>query len=418
MTRLAVSLCRLTTLVCCVAPICAQAKPKPAAIGHSQAFGVQRLPHDGSKRLGRVTVRRLRKEGFTKGVAVHPSKRGAIWIVAQEGVRDIAVARARNLLEFYLQPLPGGGPQEVARKQAVIARMIDNDAMLMMPTGAHREGHEPRLPAQPLYEFETPVDGSSWYLENNWEHRDAAFEEIFHLVHDTGIGTDQPGALPKYQAELDGEARRAMKDGRWGNGNRDVKEWLQELEDENSLAQEYIAAAIDTYYGLWGAFAERPGGMWGLYCAKDRDEQQRLDPRGQQLLAQFLPPTMRGYEALLDPEFAGVFHMSFDAQRPYTHKSRYLVEVRLTGSRSSGVCGNDEDNVLTGNAGNNELDGGGGHDVVVFRGKRAEYSVARGEGAIVVTDSKAGRDGRDRLTDIEILRFVDGDVKAAAIRRP
>ena len=70
------------------------------------------------------------------------------------------------------------------------------DAMLMMPEGAHREGREPRIDAQPLYEDETPVDGSRWYLRNNWEHRDAGFEEIFHLVHDAGIGTYQPGALP------------------------------------------------------------------------------------------------------------------------------------------------------------------------------------------------------------------------------
>lgn len=88
-----------------------------------ETFGVHALPAADELRLGRVSVRRLRRAGFTKGVAVHKSEHGAIWIVAQAGVRDIAVARARNLLEFYLKPRPGAGRGEVAQKQAVIAKM-------------------------------------------------------------------------------------------------------------------------------------------------------------------------------------------------------------------------------------------------------------------------------------------------------
>lgn len=376
------------------------------------------LPSKERERLGRVTVKRLRREGFTKCVAVHEGERGAIWIVAQEGVRDIAVARARNLLLFYLKPRPGAGPAAAARKEKVIAKMIRNGAMLMMPTGEHEEGREPRIPAQPLYEAETPVDGSRWYLENDWGHRDAAFEEIFHLVHDMGIGTFVPGAMPDYQRALDKEARSAIKDGRWGKGDRGVRGWLRELEEEDSLAQEYIAAVIDTYYGLWGGFRERPGGMWGIYCAKDRAEQARLDPRGQELLAQFLPPYLVGYEALIDPSFEGQFLMSFDPREPYTHKSRYLVEVRLTGDKPSGVVGNDQDNVLMGNAGDNRVDGGAGRDVARFRGERDQYEIRRAGQAVVVADREVGRDGMDTLRDVEILRFADGDVKVTeALRR-
>jgi len=390
----------------------------PAQQAEPFAYGVRALPTDAGMRLGRVTVRRLRREGFTKGVAVHRGPKGAIWIVAQAGVRDIAVARARNLLLFFLTPRPGAGRAERTKKQQVIAKMIANGAMLMMPTGAHEEGREPRIPAQPLYEAETPVDGSRWYLKNDWEHRDAAFEEIFHLVHDMGIGTFVKGAMPDYQRDLDREARAAIKDGRWGKGDRDVQGWLRELEEEDSLAQEYIASVIDTYYGLWGAFGERPGGMWGIYCAKDRAEQARLDPRGQELLRRFLPPSLVGYEALIDPSFDGEFLMRFDPEHAYTHKSRYLVEVRLTGDKSSGVVGNAEDNVLTGNAGNNRLDGGTGRDVARFSGKRAEYRVVRRDDGVAVVDREPGRDGEDTLVRVEVLRFADGDVLVAdALRK-
>ncbi|MDA7936451.1 hypothetical protein N9B90_00760 [bacterium] len=380
------------------------------ATQETETFGITDLPTNQRARLGRVSVRKLRREGFTKCAAVHKRAEGAIWIVAQDGVRNIAVARARNLLEFYLKPLPNAAASEVARKQQVITKMIANGAMLMMPTGAHEEGQEPRIEAQPLFEAETPVDGSRWYIENDWEHRDAAFEEIFHLVHDTGIGTYLPGAMPTYQAALDKEARSAIADGRWGNDERDTQNWLRKLEEEDSLAQEYIASVIDTYYGLWGSFREEPGGMWGIYCAKNRQEQARLDPRGQQLLKQFLPPFLHGYQSLLDPNFDGQFLMTFDKRHPYTHKSRYLVEVRLTGGRSSGITGNAQDNVLTGNSGDNHLQGESGKDTVCFVGDRSEYEVIARNKDVVVKDLVADRDGTDSLQNVEVLRFADGDV--------
>ena len=55
---------------------------------------------------------------------------------------------------------------------------------------------------------------------------------------------------------------------------------VDELEAEGSLAQEYIASVIDSYYGLWGPWDEAEGGMWGIYVAKTRDEMTRVDPAG------------------------------------------------------------------------------------------------------------------------------------------
>ena len=44
-------------------------------------------------------------------------------------------------------------------------------------------------------------------MTNDFDHRDAAFEEILHLIHDMGIGVDGSNsisnpALPEYQAEI------------------------------------------------------------------------------------------------------------------------------------------------------------------------------------------------------------------------
>jgi len=375
----------------------ADAKPRPDG---GLAFSLIEIP---------ASERHLRQQGFTKQACVQAPNGKLIRIVAMAGVPDIAVARARNLLQFFLTEVPGSAYG--SDKSAVANAMADNGAMLMMPTGAHLPGHEPDIEAQPLFESETPIDGSRWYVRNDWEHRDAAFEEIFHLVHDAGIGTWLPGALPDYQRELDTEARLALQDGRWGIPiDPEVSHWLAELKEEDSLSQEYIASVIDTYYGLWAAFDERPGGMWGIYAAKTREELDRLDPRGRALVEAFLPPMMQGYEALIHPDFEGEFSMQFDPAIPYTHKSRYYIEATLTGDLDTDLRGNDDDNVLRGNAGDNTLRGGQGTDTAVFGGPRSEYEVDGDGDEFIVTDTVAGRDGCDRLESIERVRFGDGEI--------
>lgn len=368
-------------------------------------------PTDDPDRLGVAAMpeelERYTRQGFTKYTEIVAPNGRPIRIIAQEGVRDIAVARARNLLVFFLTDVPGS--QWGESKEDVANAMADNRAMLMMPEGAHREGREPRIRAQPLYEDETPVEGSRWYLDNDWGHRDAGFEEIFHLVHDFGIGTDRPAARPRYQEALDREARAAMRDGRWGIPiDPHVTDWLEELEDEGSLAQEYIASVIDSYYGLWATFDENPGGMWGIYIAKTRDEIAEHDPQGLALIEAFLPEMMIGYEALIDPAFEGEFDLRFNPDLPYTHKSRYYVEVRLTGTHDAGIIGNDADNRLTGNRGDNRLVGGDGADTAVFQGPRAEYTIERtAAGHLRITDQHDGRDGADTLIGIESVVFSD-----------
>jgi len=304
-------------------------------------------------------------------------------------------------LKFYLTDVTG--TKYGADKSKVANAMANNRAMLMMPEGEHREGHEPDILAQPQYESETPVDGSRWYIQNNWDHRDAAFEEIFHLVHDMGIGTYDPGALPQYQKELKAEAIQAIKDGRWGIPvDPHVKEWIDELAEEDSLAQEYIASVIDSYYGLWAAFDENPGGMWGIYIAKTREEIKEKDPKGFALLESFLPPMMIGYESLIDPNFRGTFSLQFNEELPYTHKSQYYVDATLTGNKNTNILGNDADNTFRGNSGNNNIDGGEGNDRVIFQGKKEEYEIKDN----VFKDSIQGRDGTDTLISIEKIVFA------------
>ncbi len=351
---------------------------------------------------------RYKTWGFDRYAELLAPNGEPIKIFAAPGVSDEMVMRARNVLRFFLTEVPGS--RFGADKRAVANAMANHGATLMLPDGAHEEGNEPPFDAQPLYQDEMTVEGGDWYMNNDWEHRDATFEEIFHLVHDAGIGTYMPGALPEYQAELKGEAIASLEDGRWGIPiEPDVNDWIEELREEDSLAQEYIASVIDSYYGYWGAFDE-PGGMWGVYIAQNRDEVASMDPNGKALLEAFLPPLVT-YEARLASGFEGMFDMRFNAALPYTHKSQYLVHVTLTGTHDASIQGNEHDNLLRGNPGNNLLDGGEGFDTVIYCHEQSAYAFQPDGQTLIVQ----GPDGSDTLINVESIYFADGTVNVNAI---
>ena len=85
-----------------------------------------------------------------------------------------------------------------------------------------------------------------------------------------------------------------------------------------------------------------------------------------------------------------------------------LDNVRLhrtvTASAASG------DDILTGGGGDDVIDGGGGNDIAVFHGAVSDYTVtANPDGSFSIEDLVVNRDGIDLLSNIELLRFSDGD---------
>jgi hypothetical protein len=84
----------------------------------------------------------------------------------------------------------------------------------------------------------------------------------------------------------------------------------------------------------------------------------------------------------------------------------------------SGLAGNDTltgqggDDTLSGGTGSDSLDGGDGNDIAVFSGKLADYRVTTLAGVTTVVDRAPfadGNDGTDTITNVETLRFADGD---------
>lgn len=358
--------------------------------------GISRTVPSG---LGRV----YNGNGFNRYTRVQSPNGGSIHIVAQDKLSDEQIIRCRNILQHYLTDYPGS--MYGADKSAVANKMAENKAILCLLNGQDDGNNSvsERVTGQPLFQNEIQVEGHPWYMNQNYEHRDAAFEEILHFVHDNGIGVDGnntlPGAAPAFQAEIRTAQRNALDNKLWGFASPD---WIAELTRENSLSQEYLAAVVDSYYGLWGAWTESSThGMWGEYVAKTRADMKTDDPMGYDLMDNTFFHDYLTYNARIDASFDGNFSLRFDASKPYTHHSQYLRDITLLGDNNNSVTVNSRDNDITGNDGSN---------TVIFSGLQTEYVISTNNGVTTVTDNTANRDGKNILRNIEKLQFADQTV--------
>lgn len=371
---------------------------------------------------------------FVKYTKIQAPNGQAIHIIAQNLITVAQIVRARNVLQFYLTNVPGS--QYGADKTAVINKMGTNEAMLMLLNGSDGDTNPPNINAQPLYQNEMAVEGHTWYTANDYDHRDAAYEEILHFMHDMGIGVDgantNPGALPAYQTEIRAAQNNADNNNYqiWPMGAQTDPSWYNELNTENSLSQEYLASLVDSYYGFWEAWndASEPNsttrGMWGEYIAKTRAEIQTEDPMGWAIMPKYFSPMIH-INMDIDPSFTGVFNMTRTPAQPYTYKSQYLQHTTLTGTNNSGLKGNDSDNNLNGNDSNNTIEGikgndridckGGTTDKVIFTGNFIDYTFTINTDHYVVTDGIVNRDGVDTVYNCEVLKFADQEVIATTL---
>ena len=340
---------------------------------------------------------------FNRYTKVVTPNGGKIHIVAQSNLTDEQIVRARSTLEHFLKNYPGSEYGD--NKSELANKMAENGAILTLLNGQDDGNNPVEVNGQALFENEIQVEGHPWYINQDYNnHRDATYEEILHLVHDYGIGIDGhnsfPGAMPKYQSEIRQAQKNALSTNLWGIG---ADRWINELADENSLTQEYLAALIDSYYGLWGGWTDsNTHGMWGIYVAKTRNEIFLEDPVGGEIMNnKFFHPYLT-YNARIDSSFNGVFSLKFDSLKPYTNHSQYLKDITLLGNNDTSVYINQLDNNIIGNKGTN---------TVIFNGNSSEYIIDITDIEISVTDKVSNRDGVNILKEIEKIKFTDQTIE-------
>ena len=340
---------------------------------------------------------------FNRYTKVVTPNGGKIHIVAQSNLTDEQIVRARSTLEHFLKNYPGSEYGD--NKSELANKMAENGAILTLLNGQDDGNNPVEVNGQALFENEIQVEGHPWYINQDYNnHRDATYEEILHLVHDYGIGIDGhnsfPGAMPKYQSEIRQAQKNALSTNLWGIG---ADRWINELTDENSLTQEYLAALIDSYYGLWGGWTDsNTHGMWGIYVAKTRNEIFLEDPVGGEIMNnKFFHPYLT-YNARIDSSFNGVFSLKFDSLKPYTNHSQYLKDITLLGNNDTSVYINELDNNIIGNKGTN---------TVIFNGNSSEYIIDITDIEIYVTDKVSDRDGINILKEVEKIKFTDQTIE-------
>lgn len=374
--------------------------PTPTPTPAPNDLGISAVP----EALKGTYTAALKFDRYTK---VETPNGGAIHIVAQDGILENQIVRSRNILQHFLRDNPGS--EYGSDKSAIANKMAENNATLLLLNGVDDGTNAAaELDGQPLYYGEMQVEGHRWYVNQNYEHRDASYEEILHLVHDYGIGVDQNptfvGAGADFQNEIRAAQVNASAANLWGIGAAD---WIAELTAENSLSQEYLAAVIDVYYGLWGADIESSThGMNGLYVAKVRSDITQEDPQGATLLDNKFFHSYLTYNARIDESFTGDFSLAFNPVIKYSHHSQYLKDITLTGTNDSNVIVNQLDNNITGNTGVN---------TVTFSGSSAEYSTTKENDVVTVKDMQDNRDGTNILTAVEKLKFTDTTLEVSSL---
>jgi hypothetical protein len=358
---------------------------------------------------------------FVKYTKVIAPNGKPIHFLAQADWTDDKLIKVRNILAHMLTDYPGS--QYGSDKTKVANSMADRKATMVLfnSSKASREAMSglrrgtTDLDMQSMWANEIAAEGSDDYM--NHITRDATYEEVWHLVHDTGVIP----TLPKFQSEIEAAKDAAVKIG-WGPPNDNPSSWHSE----------YYAQQYDNYLDLWVVQPKvwegrklKPGEMpegtahWGQNQVNSRGELLELDPVGYELVEKFFHPYLT-YTPELPVDFEGIFSLTFDESLVYTHKSRHLKNVTLSGSENANLIGNAYDNVLTGNSGNNALTGGAGEDWLVggdgidaakFSGISQDYTITKSGKYVTVKDNRVNRDGTDILIDIEVLQFTDRKVK-------
>ena len=379
----------------------------------ASASGIVALPDD---------VPQVFRDYFVKYTKFTAPNGGDIHILAQDGWTDDQIKHGRNVLQHLLTDFPGS--RYGHDKSAVANAMADSKATMVFfnteedLNEAMRSGlaGATDLSMQDLRANESPAVGDDDYMAHIT--RDAAYEEVWHLVHDYGIKPTLPDMIAEMRTANDAAAMQGWR------------AWPEDEPEEHP--NEYVGVLIDNYYDLWTVTPAKyegrdiePGDVpdghshFGRFFANSRAQLRNEVPLGHGLIEKFLHPFLT-YTPELPEGFSGTFSMTLDPANAYTYKSQHLRNTMLTGQGNANVTGNRHDNVLTGNSGNNtlkggggsdELVGGGGEDTAVFDGPAADYAIVYNRDSVTVRDGRNNRDGADLLRGIELLRFNDSTLR-------
>lgn len=307
------------------------------------------------------------------------------------------------------------------------------------------------LNSQGLYYRELTVVGDCHYMTNfdipnscgslgtnsdgDEADRDAAFEEILHLVQAQGIAPNDQ--TKPYQEAVRAEALRQYTDMNnggavaWNPTQSSWDDW--ESDDINpeigqSYSHEYLASVFDAYMGMWQHQNE---GLDG-YKLNSREKMTLgdngiTDDAGLDFVTgmfhEMVQTTVRidsngvaeyhNKKGNLDSRFVMNTYQVVPPIEAYTYKSQYYLNAKIVGDKPMSLFANNEDNILEGNNQPNVINGLGGTDTYIINNKMSECVIAAHQGLYVLISCPNTND--DMLYEIEKLKFTDTEVLVSSL---
>ena len=326
-----------------------------------------------------------------------------IHIVVEPGYNDRQVIYARKVLINHLTNLPGTKyghdkttiANAMANNQSILFLFKDTNSFRGWFRNIERKGFE--VNGQDLRAYETILEGTDGYMAQKNPTRDASYEEIKHYVQQWGIEQAHP------------TLSQDLFDAFWDARAKNI--YLLNYDETH----EYFICGFEAYYDMWAHDPENDGTRESEYVPISNASLKVNDPKMYNIVEQFMGKHWM-YMAEIAKEYNGTFSLSKDSDKTYTNKSQYLRKAALTGNNNNDLTGNNFDNSLFGNSGNNNIkplggfdiiDGGPGNDVAIFIGKKSEYILRNQDGRIIVDDINYWRDGQNILINMEKLKFLD-----------
>ncbi len=338
-----------------------------------------------------------------------------VHFLAQTGVSDELIFRTRGIIRQHLFEVDG--TTLGTDKSGVFNRMGLRGAVIaIISSPAAFSDVDPDVMAfQDFFgdTFDT-VDASQMVMEASANYllpspaNDPTIGQCAAIVLRQGLSTQ----VPSFQTALDAATDNAVMNGLY---TPPMSVPADRIDDE------YLALAMDTYYGIWGHDPNSDGtaGAGSEYDFNLRTDMEASDAGMVAVIESFFSPTHR-YPAFLDESFNGSFEMTFDGILPYTHRSQYLERAGVRGTSTARINGNELDNTFIGNdvgtvfegkGGNDAIDSNDGPDELILTGNFADYLITNPEPTITrIEDTVMNRDGIDDLRGIVTVQFADGPV--------
>ena len=362
-------------------------------------LGIVSLPEAIDSRISAV---------FEKYTHLEVAGESVIPILAQSGVSNNQVLHVKKILEEFLTDVPltvwgenkSSITNAISMSNAFLA-LLDNEdeydnpaVQLLFDNGAK---------GQDVLGVEIFPEGSVSYM--NSVERDATYEEVLHFIHNFGL----TNALPSMQLAIEQAMDSAILNG--------IYSPLSDIPNED-YDEEYFALLTEVYFGLWAHNPSQDGWAGGEeYNIVSRLQMKESDTLGFNIVSEFFGESLR-YVVELPDGFAGQFSLSFDSSLAYTHRSKYLQNVKIRGNNDVDIIGNGLSNIIIGNNGSNYFlgkgsndyfDGAGGIDRISFSGDYNEYAIFESAEwnnyKPFVVDLITNRDGADTLLNVEEMDF-------------